>query len=204
MHNPFLENGLFRPIVRIDCKSHKPDPSLLSASEVALSFPNQAWIDMLGEAEHLRALDIKAPRAQKLHPLAKLNLFHLTLSYPSFVKDWSFLQSMHSLLRLALDNTLSLRSLDPVGHLSQLEVIRLSGGFSKVLHLPALTPLADLKHLRALLLASVHFTDWTLFPLFGLTGLRRFESPLSCPQEHFQMLLRYNPSVASNLLDKPD
>jgi hypothetical protein len=76
---------------------------MLTQSEIALGFPNQAWIDMLAEAQNLRALDIKAPRARDLRPLANLDLFHLTLSYPSFVKDWSFIGAMPSLLRLALD-----------------------------------------------------------------------------------------------------
>ena len=202
LHNPFLRNGVFKAKLWIDCKSCKPDPSLLTHSEVALGFPNQAWIDMLGDAQHLRAIDIKAPRARDLHPLAKLDLFHLTLSYPSFVKDWSFLRSMSSLLRLALDNTLSLQDLKPVQRLSRLEVIRLSGGFSKTLRLPSLAPLAHLENLRAVLLASLRFEDWSLFPLFGLPDLKRFDSPLSCPKDQFHMLLRYNPRLSSNLAEQ--
>ena len=109
---------------------------------------------------------------------------------------------MSSLLRLALDNTLSLQDLKPVQRLSRLEVIRLSGGFSKTLRLPSLAPLAQPQNLRAVLLASLRFEDWSLFPLFGLPDLKRFDSPLSCPKDQFHMLLRYNPRLSSNLAEQ--
>ena len=202
LHNPFIRDGLFTAEVSIDCSAQRPDLSLLNGHEISLWRPKQDWIDLLKDASHVRALFIAQPRARSLHAVASLNLFNLSLSYPSFVKDWSFLTGMQSLIRLALHNTLSMHDLEPVRTLSGLEVLQVSGGMSKNLQLPSLEPLAELKRLRVISLASVRFEDWSLFPLFGLPALERFDSPLYCPSDQFEMLRRYNPRVASNLCEQ--
>jgi hypothetical protein len=133
-----------------------------------------------------------------LSAVSKLPLVNLTVSYPSHVKNWTFLQQMHSLLRLSLHNTLSIQDLEPVRSLVGLEVLQVSGGYSKWLELPSLAPLASCSKLFVIDLAAVRCADTSLRPLFGLTALRRFDCPLSWPKAEVEALFEHNKAIHSD------
>src|SRR6185369_894890 len=114
LHNPFLSKGRFRSELQIDCSKTKPDASALKRATVALVFPSQDWINAISSAGSTRALFLDRPKAKDLGPIADLPLVHLSLSYPSYVKNRSFIERLTTLVRLSLHNTLSLGSLDYV------------------------------------------------------------------------------------------
>jgi hypothetical protein len=202
LHNPFIRNGKILWETQIVCTSFGPDLSLLNGEVVMLTFPNQEWINLAAKAQSVTSLFIDRPKAKDLSPLSDLNLKNFTTSYPSHVKNWSFLQKFSSLVRLALHETLSIQDLESIRNLTKLEVFQLSGGFSKVLRLPSLAPLAELKNLKVIDLAAVRFKDWSLSPLFNLPELRRFDCPLWWPKEELSALARQNPKLSSNALEK--
>lgn len=202
LHNPFIRSGHFRADVQIDCTECDPDPSLLNNSAVALIFPSQAWIDVAASVPTITALFIDRPKAKDLNSLANLSLINLTVSYPSRVKDWTFLQRIPSLLRLSLHNTLSLPDLEAVRSLPCLEVFQLSGGYSSSLRLPSLSPLADCRRLTAIDLVAIRCTDWSLKPLFGLSALRRFDCPLWWPSTELHAFLAHNKVLQCNVTER--
>jgi hypothetical protein len=202
LHNPFLRGGSFRTDLQIDCTKSEPDELHLSGSAIVLVFPNQAWIEAASSSSTIRALFLDRPKTKDLSPLANLPLFNLTVSYPSHVKDWGFLERFPSLLRLSLHNTLSITSLESVGKLRGLEVFQLSGGYSKCLRLPSLVPLACCENLRVIDLANVRCADPSLRPLLSLSALRRFDCPLYWPADEVQALLCYNTALHSNFMEK--
>jgi hypothetical protein len=198
LHNPFIRDDKLCRETQVNCKSFSPDLSLLKREAVMLTFPNQEWIDLVSKVQSITSLFLDRPRAPNLSPLTSLNLKNLTTSYPSHVKDWSFLEKFSSLLRLSLHNTLSIQDLEPIRDLVKLEVIQLSGGYSKALRLLSLAPLANLKNLKVIDLAAVRFSDWSLSPLFQLSDLRRFDCPLNYPKEELSALKSHNPKLESN------
>ena len=150
MHNPFIRNGRFfsrsarfRHELAFDCTGRDPDPAVFRSSAVALVFPTQAWVEAASSVGNITAIFLDRPKAKDLSAVSKLPLTNFTVSYPSYVKDWAFLQCMPSLLRLSLHNTLPLPDLEPVRGLHALEVFQLSGGYGRCLTLPSLAPLAN-------------------------------------------------------------
>jgi hypothetical protein len=198
LYNPFIRNGAFRHDRTFDCTGRDPDSSALRGHAVALTFPTQAWVEAASYAGSITALFIDRPKATDLSPVSKLPLTNFTVSYPSRIKDWAFLQGMHSLARLSLHNTLSLSHLEPVRGLVALEVLQLSGGYSKWLELPSLAPLASCSRLAVIDLAATRCVDPSLRPLFGLTSLRRFDCPLSWPRAEVEALFEHNKAILSD------
>lgn len=199
LHNAFMSQGTFRRDLAIHCPDHDPDMGLLQGPDVALTFPNQAWIDIIPSAQHLRSIYVDRPRARDLSPVASLSLINLTMSYPSHVKEWSFLRQLKQLKRLSLHNTLSLVDLEVTSELRDLGIFELDGGYSKPLCLPSLHPLGRLIKLKAILMAAVKFSDWSLVPIYGLKELRRFNCPKYWPKQEIAGLLRARPSVVCNV-----
>jgi hypothetical protein len=200
LHNPFITDGRFRHELQVDCKGQKPDVALLQRASVSLAFPNQEWINLAAQVGTISALFIDRPSAKDLSPISEMNLFHLSLSYPSRVKDWRFVRNLASLKRLSLHNTLSIQDIEEVGALSHLEVFQLSGGYSKSLQLPSLWPLAKCRPLVAVLLAAVRFTDYSLQPLLSLPSLQRFDCPMWWPANELQSLCAHNKVIGSNAI----
>src|SRR5437667_8043760 len=161
LHDPFRSGNSSEHCVL--CRSQKPDPSLLFGQQsVRLVFPNQEWIDLTADSPQITSLFVDRPRARDLSPLSSLSLINFSVSYPSYVKDWSFLSSFSSLLRLVLANTLSIRDLEPLREFLNLEVLMVSGGYSKTLKLLSLSPLSDLMRLKVVAFAAVRFECWDL------------------------------------------
>jgi len=198
LHNPFIEGGRFSHELQVNCKDQKPDVALLQGASVSLVFPSQEWINLVADIETITALFIDRPSAKDMNPIANMNLYHLSMSYPTPVKDWSFIRNLTSLQRLSLHNTLSIHSIEEVETLSLLEVFQLSGGYSKSLRLPSLRPLAECRRLVAILLAAVRFTDYSLQPLMNLPSLRRFDCPAWWPANELQSLLTHSKAISSN------
>ena len=197
MHNPFIRNGHFRDDLAFDCTGRNPDASAFRGSAIALTFPTQAWVEAASNVGTITALFIDRPKTKDLSAVSKLPLTNFTVSYPSHVRDWTFLERIPSLLRLSLHNTLSLADLEPVRGLVALEGFQLSGGYSNWLTLPSLAPLAACSRLAVIDLAAVRCVDSSLRPLFGLAALRRFDCPLSWPRTEVEALLKHNKAIHS-------
>jgi hypothetical protein len=203
LHNPFD----FKKRSKISefsvlCRSEKPDLSLLRGKKhVVLIFPNQDWINLAAEATWIKAIYVDRSSARDLSPLTSLDLFNFSASYPSRVKDWSFLSKFSDLTRLVLENTLSIQDLEAIQSMAKLEVLYLSGGYSSVLKLPSLFPLACLTRIKIISLASVRFNSWDLSCLLKLPDLCVFDCPLWCPSEEIEKLKHHNPNLISNWLE---
>src|SRR5882672_7215183 len=107
LHNPFPFGARYE----IFCNSQLPDIRLLHGREgVWLVHPNQQWIDLVAQAPTIKAVWVDKPRVRKLDlsPLSELGLYNFSTSYPSHIRDWSFLSKIPSLKRVVLHNTLSL------------------------------------------------------------------------------------------------
>lgn len=199
LHNPFRSGSHSEHSVL--CRSQKPDPSLLLGQQsVRLVFPNQEWIDLTAGSAQITSIFVDRPKARDLSPLSSLSLINFSVSYPSNVKDWTFLSSFSSLLRLVLANTLSIRDLDPLRKLLNLEVLMVSGGYSKTLKLPSLSPLSDLMRLKVVALAAIRFECWDVGCLLKLPELCLFDCPLYWPKEEVVKLARHKPQLISNAL----
>jgi hypothetical protein len=200
LHNPFLFGN--RNEHSVPCRPQKPDPSLLAGRQsVRLLDPDQEWINLVAESPHITSLFLDQPRARDLSPLSSLKLINFSVSYPSQVKNWSFLSSFTSLVRLVLANTLSIRDLDTLRNFHNLEVLMVSGGYSKKLQLPSLSPLSELTRLKVIVLAAVRFESWDLTMLHQLPELCLFDCPLSWPKSELMNLARNKPHLISNALD---
>jgi hypothetical protein len=200
LHDPF-RSGI-SSAYSVLCRSQKPDSSLLLGRQsVRLVFPNQEWINLAAESPQITSLFVDRPRARDLSPLSSLRLSNFSVSYPSYVKDWSFLSSFSSLVRLVLANTLSIQDLEPVREFLNLEVLMVSGGYSKVLKLPSLSPLSSLRRLKVIALAAVRFECWELDCLLNLPELCVFDCPLQWPKNEVMKLARHKPQLISNALE---
>jgi len=200
LHNPFrIGNGSEHSVF---CRSQKADSSLLLGRQsVRLVFPNQEWIDLVAESPQITSLFVDRPRARDLSPLSSLRLFNFSVSYPSYVKNWSFLSSFSSLVRLVLANTLSILDLEPLREFLNLEVLMVSGGYSKTLKLPSLSPLSDLIRLKVIALAAVRFECWDLDCLLKLPELCLFDCPQYWPKDEVMKLARSKPQLISNAIE---
>jgi len=198
LHNPFhYGNGC-----RVLCRSQKPEPSLLLDHQSGrLVFPNQEWIDLAAASPQITSLFVDRPKARDLTPLSSLNLINFSVSYPTYVRDWSFLSGFRSLLRFVLANTVSIKDLEPLRELLELEVCMVSGGHSQVLRLPSLSPLSDLTRLKVVVLAAVRFDCWDLRCVAKLPDLCLFEGPLYWPKDELIRRARHKPELTSNALE---
>jgi hypothetical protein len=176
---------------------------LLSGKEaIVLTFANQDWVDLAGSASTITAIFLDRPKARDLRPIGNLRLYNLTLSYPSYVREWGFLSLLSdTLLRLTLDNTLSLGSLDLLSELRVLEALRLSGGYSKDAKLPSLEALGELTNLKIIDLAAVRFANSDLSALWRLPHLARFDCPFYFPRGQVEKLKAHFSSLESNVLN---
>src|SRR5204862_2992612 len=100
-----------------------------SGDSLRLIAPNQGWVDLAAQRHHVRDLWIDKPSAKCLDLVAGLPLRHLSIAYPSYVGDWSFLSKLWGLRYLRLVNVTSLSSLEHIAELVHLEVLILAGTY---------------------------------------------------------------------------
>ena len=178
------------------CRKEQARSELIpSGDSLHLVFPNQAWIDFIASRDQLRDLWIDRPSAKSLDSIARLHLQHLSITYPSHVRDWRFLSKMCGLRYLKLANVSSLPSLEHIAELVHLEVLILAGTYSRNLKIPSLEPLSRLANLRVVLFASVQLRDWSLASLHDKPRLEYFSCPSACPKTELQTLQARHPKL---------
>jgi|ERR1700722_1482357 len=184
--NPFrFGDGTFM----VQCRGERPRSELIPSREsLELISPNQKWVDFAATCDGLRDLWLDKPSAKSLDCITKLPLRHLSVTYPSYVRDWRFLSQLWGLRYLRLANVTSLLSLEHVAELVHLEVLILAGTYSRILKVPSLKPLSRLTNLRVVILASFRPQDWSLVPLHEIRRLEHFSCPSSCPVKELKSL----------------
>ena len=189
--NPFrFGDGTFM----VQCRGERPRSELIPSKEsLELIFPNQDWVDFAGTCDGLRDLWIDRPSAKSLDCITKLPLRHLSVTYPSYVRDWRFLSQLWGLRYLRLANVTSLQTLDHIADLVHLEVLILAGTYSRNLKVPSLKPLSRLTNLRIVIFASFRPQDWSLVPLHEMSRLEHFSWPSSCPVKELKSLQDRHP-----------
>ena len=146
----------------------------------------------------MRSLAIKTPRASDLRPLGKLALTQFEVSYPTRIKDWSFLSQLTRLRRLVVDNAATFSNLSCLRDLHTVEFLRVTGGYSKPLRADSLQSLAGMQSLRAIFLANIRLKDWDLSALRQLKHLELLYTPQWCPAEEIKALRNAIPALAWN------
>jgi hypothetical protein len=180
----------------VQCRGERPRSALIPSKEsLCLDFPNQAWVDFAATCDGLRDLWIDRPSAKSLDGIARLPLRHLSITYPSYVRDWRFLSQLWGLRYLRLANVTSLLSLEHIAELVHLEVLILAGTYSRILKVPSLKPLSRLTNLRVVIFASFRPQDWSLAPLHEMRRLEHFSCPSSCPIEELKSLQDRHPAL---------
>jgi hypothetical protein len=191
--NPFSDGD---ESLTVRCRKAKPSVELLPPGEsVDLNFPNQAWVDLVARKPSLKNLSIDRPSAKSMDVLSGLPLQHLSFHYPSYIKDWRFLSTLADLRHLKVNNVTSLRDLDCIARLTQLEVLILTGTYGRNLRLPSLRPIAGLTKLRVVILAAVRLDDWSLSPLHQSACLEHFSCPKACPRTELEALQVKHPQL---------
>jgi hypothetical protein len=189
--------------LKVKCRGLRAQQDLIPPGEsLWLIFPNQAWIDLAAERDCVRDLWIDKPSAKSLDSISALPLRHLSITYPSHVREWHFLSKLRDLRYLRLANVTSLTSLDPVTEMVHLQVLILAGTYSRDIKIPSLKPLSRLTELRVVIFASFRPEVWSLAPLHGMQRLEHFSCPSRCPKTELQELQAKHPKL--DLFDDDD
>jgi hypothetical protein len=98
---------------------------------------------------------------------------------------------------LSLENLGSVKHIDPIGNLSQLEGLVLEGSMWRTWTVRTLAPVGSLRQLRYLSLPNLKSEDNTLSPLFTLRRLQAFRAAQWWSQDEVAELHRRNPRLAA-------
>ena len=178
------------------CRGERARSELIPSGEsLHLLFPNQVWVDFAATHNGLRDLWIDRSSAKHLDAVTRLPLRHLSISYPSYVRDWQFLSKLYGLHYLRIANATTLTSLEHIAELVHLEVLILAGPYSRDMKVPSLKPLSRLTNLRVMMFASFRPQDWSLAPLYKMRRLEHFGCPSSCPVEELRALQDKHPKL---------
>jgi hypothetical protein len=197
LHNAFCRGGKWHATHAFSCEE-SPQDDVLTHDSVYLVSPSAEWITSISESKQLRSLAIKTPRTSDLRPLGKLALTQFEVSYPTRIKDWSFLSQLTRLRRLVVDNAASFSNLSCLRDLRTVEFLRVTGGYSKPLRADSLQSLAGMESLRAIFLANIRLRDWDLSALRQLKHLELLYTPQWCPAEEIKALRNAIPALAWN------
>lgn len=132
--------------------------------------PEMATIGRMPWLECLVIHDLRAPTLEALGALRALRTLRIAGS-PK-LKSLGGLEHLASLEELLVVDTCNYPTVRHLAGLIRLHTLCLEGGFSKLLSLDSLAPLASLTTLRRLRLASIRVADQSLRPLHGLADLR--------------------------------
>jgi hypothetical protein len=178
------------------CRGERARAELIPSGEsLHLVFPNQAWVDFAATPDELRDLWIDRSSARRLDAITRLPLRHLSITYPSYVRDWQFISQLYGLRYLRIANATTLTSLEHIAELVHLEVLILAGPYSRDMKVPSLKPLSRLTNLRVLMFASFRPQDWSLAPLHEMRRIEYFSCPSSCPVEELHALQDKHPKL---------
>jgi len=197
LHNAFRSGRKFNAAHAFTCKD-KPTDDLLTLESVYLVAPDADWIAKIAESKVLRSLAIKTPRTGDFGPLGKLALSQFEVSYPTRIKDWSFLSRFTRLRRLVIENSTTFSDLSSLEGLRTVEFLGVAGGYSKPLRADSLQPLAAMASLRAIYLANIRLKNWDLSAFRRLKHLELLFTPKWCPAEEVATLRKTIPALAWN------
>ena len=158
-----------------------------------------ALIGRLPRLERLVIHELRAADLTSLAPLGRLR--SLAVAGSPKLRSLAGLEQLAELEELILFDNCNFDDLTPIQGLGRLTTLCLEGGFSKMLRLSSLSPLAGLDRLRRLRLASVRIADRSLRPLHGLSGLREVFVAHNFPKPELRALAAALPQAKGEWLD---
>lgn len=178
-------------------------PGLVDLRSLWISRVSAKAAPRLGEVVQLRRLVIHEYRATDLEPLAGLGeLESLAIVGSPPLRSLAGLGSLGSLRELLLLFNCNFSALDPIGSLEALQTLCLEGGFSKPLRVDTLQPLAGLRALERLRLASIRVAEGGLRPLHGLHALRDAFIAATFGETELRRLASALPAAKGQFLDE--
>lgn len=150
---------------------------------------DQRILESLAGAASIEELSVTGSAIETFAPLRQLTrLVWMHVSVATRLRSLSGIERHPNLTFLEVRECASLRDLEPAQDLQQLRLLTLDGRMYKPMRLDSLEPLGRLSSLRVLRLSAVRIRDRDLSPLFGLTGLQWLELPRHFSPEQFAEL----------------
>lgn len=159
-------------------------------------------VQLLSSLSGLSSLVVHGFRGPSLQPLSGLpQLERLVICGSSRPHSLDGIESLPKLRELLLVLVSGIHDLDPLSAVTGLTTLCVEGGFSKPLRLPSLQPLAPLRSLGRLRLASIRIADRSLQPLHNLAALRDLFIADVFPPDEFRALAAALPDARGEWLD---
>jgi Leucine-rich repeat (LRR) protein len=158
---------------------------------------NQEMIDEISGLPDLEILRIKNMSAASLEPLAQnRKLKRLIIHGGNKVPNMEWTRGLPPTLEvLHLESLFRATEIGPLAGLSQLKTLGLEGGIDRKLELKSLEPLGALSNLQYLFLAATRVADKSLAPLHGLKKLKHLGCGAFFPDAEFVALQKALPGL---------
>jgi hypothetical protein len=158
---------------------------------------NQEMIEEISGLPDLEILRIKNMSAASLEPLARnRKLKRLIIKGGNKVPDMEWTRGLSPTLEvLHLESLFRATDIAPLAELSQLRTLGLEGGIDRKLELKSLEPLGALSNLQYLFLAAARAADKSLAPLHRLKKLRHLSCGTYFPDAEFVALQKALPGL---------
>lgn len=195
-----------RAILNREGTSHRGIAGKTALRALEAGGVNDRFLEEIAALTELRFLYLAYPvTATSLAPLLKLRrLRSLALTAVRKADDFARLLELPELEILWISEAKHLTSLDFLKDAHHLRIIGVEGGLWKMQTLPGLAPLAGLRGLEELHLASVRLEDTDLLPLAACPKLKSLHCARFAPKKAFDALKAARPDMACTWFDQYD
>ena len=164
---------------------------------------NQEMIEEISGLPDLEILRMKNMSAASLEPLAQnRKLKRLIVHGGNKVPDMEWTRGLSPMFEvLHLESLFRATDIAPLAELSRLKTLGLEGGIDRKLELKSLEPLGTLSNLQYLFLAAARVADKNLAPLHGLKKLKHLSCGAFLPDAEFVALGMALPGLDCNWIE---
>lgn len=159
---------------------------------------NQALFEAACQMVNLEGLWIKWSGIETIGSITKLeNLKFLDIGSSAQVESIEPFRKMKGLRVLGIENFKKIKKLDPIGELTQLEGLSVSGSVWTTQRVESLEPLSKLTNLRYLILINLRSEDNTLLPIAKISSLEHLQTSWWWKADEFRYLRDELPNLKS-------
>jgi len=178
-------------------KSHRGLRRLKNLRHLWAGRVNQETVEEISALPELEILRIKNMSATSLKPLAQnRKLRRLIIHGGGRVPDMEWVRDLAPTLEvLYLEGFFRATEIGPIGELNRLRTLGLEGGMDRKLELKSLDPLGKLTNLQYLFLAATRVANKSLAPLHGLAKLGHLTCGAYFPDAEFVALGKALPGL---------
>lgn len=157
---------------------------------------DSSFLEEISELTNLEYLNIETLTAESLECLTRLKKLQTLYIYgPRKITDFSVLLEIPRIQRLFIENAKHLYSLECFKEAHNLVALGVEGSMYTKQKIKSLKPLAGLKKLEAIFMASVQLEDKNLTYLASIPNLRVLECARFAPKKRFQELREAMPNL---------